>query len=83
MLEAAGIGGGFDVDEAELASVGAFVEVGHGHGVGVVPAGAGGAGGEGVMALARDSVEAGRHKGAALFFGAVDFGGDEHAVPVD
>ena len=52
LIVVAGVAGGFDVDEAELAGVGAFVEVGHGHGVGVVPAGAGGRGGEAVAALA-------------------------------
>ena len=37
----AGVLARVDVDEAELAGVGAFVQVGHGHGVGVVPARAG------------------------------------------
>ena len=46
LIVVAGVAGGFDVDEAELAGVGALVQVGHGHGVGVVPARAGGGGGE-------------------------------------
>ena len=73
-----GVGGGLDVDEAELAGIGALVQVGHGHGVGVVPARAEGRGGEAVAALA-----VGRNDGRAFFVDAVDFGGDGEAVPVD
>ncbi len=79
LIVVAGVAGGLDVDEAELAGVGAFVEVGHGHGVGVVPAGAEGGGGELVAAC----WPCGRDEGGAFFFDAVDVGGDEHAVPVD
>ena len=78
LIVAAGIGGGVDVDEAELAGVGTFVEVGVGHGVGVVPAGAEGFGRELVAAVA-----AGWDEGGAFFFDSVDVGGDQHAVPVD
>ena len=63
LIVAAGVAGGLDVDEAELAGVGAFVEVGHGHGVGVVPAGADRAGGEGVAALAGAPSRQGGTKG--------------------
>ena len=41
LVVVAGVGRRLDIDEAELAGVGALVQVGHGHGVGVVPARAG------------------------------------------
>ena len=78
LIVVAGVGGGFDIDEAELAGVGALVQVGHGHGVGVVPAGAGGRGRELVGATA-----VGRDGRRFFFFDAVDLGGNEEAVPVD
>ena len=70
LIVVAGVAGGFDVDETELAGVGAFVEVGHGHGVGVVPAGAEGGGGELEAALA-----VGWNERSALFFDSVNVGG--------
>ena len=56
-----------DHQEAVLASVLGFFEVGSGEGVGVIPAKACGAGRVGVAGLA-----AGRNHGRALFHGAVD-----------
>ena len=78
LIVLAGVVAGVDVKEAELAGVGAFVEVGIGHGVGVVPAGAGGARGELIAAAALW-----RDEGCGFLFDPVDFGGDEQAVPVD
>ena len=46
LVVVAGVVAAVDEDEAELAGVGAFVQVVHGHGVGVIPAGAGRAGRE-------------------------------------
>ncbi len=78
LVVVAGIVAAVDVDEAELAGVGPFVQVVHGHGVGVIPAAAGGAGSEleAAPAVRRD-------EGRAFFFGAVHLGRNEHAVPVD
>ncbi len=70
--------GAVDVEKAELAGVGALVEVVHGHGVGVVPAASGGGGRE-LDALAA----MGRDDRRTLLLGAVDAGRDEQPVPVD
>jgi hypothetical protein len=78
LIVVAGIGGGIDVEESELAGVGAAVQIGHRHGVRVVPAGAGWCGCELVSAIA---VRGDRR--SVFFLDSVDFGGNEETVPVD
>ncbi len=78
LVVVAGVVAAIDVDEAELSGVGTFVQVVHRHGVRVVPAGSGRAGRE-----LETAPTVGRHERGALLFGAVDFGRNEHAVPVD
>ena len=75
---ATGIARGLDDQEAELARIGAFVEVRHGHGVAVIPARARG--------LRREAVEerlALRNNGRSLLGRAILFGRNIKTVPMD
>jgi len=78
LIVTAGVARPLDVDKAELACVGAFVQIVHGHGVSVIPAAAGRTRGE---LIAPSGVRFDNRR--ALFFGAIDLGRDEHAMPVD
>ena len=74
----AGVVAGLDVEEAELAGVGALDGGRPSHGVRVIPARAGRARRELIAAAAMRG-----DRRRALLFYAVDFGWDRNAVPVD
>ena len=78
LIVLAGIVAAIDVDEAELAGIGALVQVVHGHGVRVVPAGSGRAGSELDSGAVRGAAPSGEPSSSMPSTSA----GIKHAVPM-
>ncbi len=76
LIIVAGIFSGVDHEKTELPGISALMKVITSHGMGVIPAGASGPGGELVAAAAVR-----RHDRRSFFFGTIDFGGNQQAVP--